>query len=170
MLRRVGALVTFGTLATGLGWAARGGTTPQGEALAIAGVWAFVSETNLETGELARDDRTWSGIWVFTGRHHCLARMEKNRRAIPDAELSHLPAEEKVKYYEQLYRYSSTAGTYSVEGSTLRRRWEVSLGPEIIGQESVATFQVEGDRLTVDLPRRSPGSGPAARVVYRRLE
>jgi hypothetical protein len=168
MLSRIGTLMAFGILAAGLGWAARGETRQQTPA--IAGVWAFVSETNAETGEVVRDERTWSGIWVFTERHHCLARMEKNRRALSEAEFSRLPAEEKVKYYEQLHHYSSTAGTYRVEGNTLRRQWQVSLGPEIIGQESVATFRVEGDRLTVDLPRRSKDSGPAAQVVYRRVE
>ena len=136
----------------------------------ITGVWAFVSETNTETGELVRDDSTWSGIWVFTKGYHCLARMDAQRTSLSDAELEALPAEEQVAYYEQFLGYSGTAGTYTVEGDTLRRQWDISLGPDIIGLESVATFSVEGDRLTVDLPRRSPDSGPSVRVVYRRLE
>ena len=136
----------------------------------ITGVWAFVSETNTETGELIRDDSTWSGIWVFTNGYHCLARMDNNRTARSAAELAELAPEEQVAHYEQLLDYSGTAGTYRIEGDTLRRQWDVSLGPDIIGLESVATFRVEGDRMFVDLPRRSEESGPAVQVIYRRLE
>ena len=136
----------------------------------IEGVWAFVSETNTETGELVRDDSTWSGIWVFTKSHHCLARMDAQRKSLSPSELEALSAEEKVVYYEQLLGYSGTAGTYTVEGDTLRRKWQISLGPNIVGLESVTKFSVEGNQLTVERTRRSPDSGPAASYVYRRLE
>ena len=136
----------------------------------ITGVWAFVSETNTETGELIRDDSTWSGIWVFTNGYHCLARMDDSRTARSAAELAELSLEEQVAHYEQLLNYSGTAGTYQIDGDTLRRQWDVSLGPDIIGLESVATVRVEGDRMFVDLPRRSEESGPAVQVLYRRLE
>lgn len=136
----------------------------------ITGVWAFVSETNTETGELVRDDSTWSGIWVFTNGYHCLARMDNNRTARSAAELAELSPEEQVAHYEQLLHYSGTAGTYQIEGDTLRRQWDVSLGPDIIGLESVAKVRVEGDRMFVDLPRRTEESGPAVQVIYRRLE
>ena len=136
----------------------------------ITGVWAFVSETNTETGELVRDDSTWSGIWVFTNGYHCLARMDNNRTARTAAELAELSPEEQVAHYEQLLNYSGTAGTYQIEGDTLRRQWDVSLGPDIIGLESVAKVRVEGDRMFVDLPRRTEESGPAVQVIYRRLE
>lgn len=137
---------------------------------AIQGVWAFVSETNLETGELVRDDSTWTGIWIFTERYHCLARMANGRQALAPEELRRLSGQERADYLEGLQRYSSTAGTYRVNGDVLRRQWDVSLGPGIIGTESTARFTVDGDELTVDLPRRSPDTGPAVRVVYRRLE
>lgn len=140
------------------------------EGTLITGVWAFVSETNTETGELVRDDSTWSGIWVFTNGYHCLARMDNNRTARSAAELAELPPEEQVAHYEQLLNYSGTAGTYQIEGDTLRRQWDVSLGPDIIGLESVAEVRVEGDRMFVDLPRRTEESGPAVQVIYRRLE
>jgi len=140
------------------------------EGTPITGVWAFVSETNTETGELVRDDSTWSGIWVFTNGYHCLARMDNNRTARSAAELAELTPEEQVAHYEQLLNYSGTAGTYQIEGDTLRRQWDVSLGPDIIGLESVAKVRVEGDRMFVDLPRRSEESGPAVQVIYRRLE
>ncbi len=140
------------------------------EGTLITGVWAFVSETNTETGELVRDDSTWSGIWVFTNGYHCLARMDNNRTARSAAELAELSSEEQVAHYEQLLNYSGTAGTYQIEGDTLRRQWDVSLGPDIIGLESVAKVRVEGDRMFVDLPRRSEESGPAVQVIYRRLE
>ncbi len=136
----------------------------------ITGVWAFVSETNTETGELIRDDSTWSGIWVFTNGYHCLARMDDSRTARSAAELAELSLEEQVAHYEQLLNYSGTAGTYQIDGDTLRRQWDVSLGPDIIGLESVATVRVDGDRMFVDLPRRSEESGPAVQVLYRRLE
>ena len=140
------------------------------EGTLITGVWAFVSETNTETGELVRDDSTWSGIWVFTNGYHCLARMDNNRTARSAAELEALSPEERVAHYEQLLNYSGTAGTYQIEGDTLRRQWDISLGPDIIGLESVARVRVEGDRMFVDLPRRSEESGPAVQVIYRRLE
>ena len=140
------------------------------EGTLITGVWAFVSETDTETGELVRDDSTWSGIWVFTNGYHCLARMDNNRTARPAAELAELSPEEQVAHYEQIQNYSGTAGTYQIEGDTLRRQWQISLGPDIIGLESVAKVRVEGDRMFVDLPRRSEESGPAVQVIYRRLE
>lgn len=140
------------------------------EGTLITGVWAFVSETNTETGELVRDDSTWSGIWVFTNGYHCLARMDNNRTARSAAELAELSPEEQVAHYVQLLNYSGTAGTYQIEGDTLRRQWDVSLGPDIIGLESVAKVRVDGDRMFVDLPRRSEESGPAVQVIYRRLE
>lgn len=140
------------------------------EGTIITGVWAFVSETNTETGELVRDDSTWSGIWVFTNGYHCLARMDNNRTARSAAELEALSPEEQVAHYEQLLNYSGTAGTYQIDGDTLRRQWDVSLGPDIIGLESVAKIRVEGDRMFVDLPRRTEESGPAVQVIYRRLE
>lgn len=140
------------------------------EGTLITGVWAFVSETNTETGELVRDDSTWSGIWVFTNGYHCLARMDNNRTARTAAELAELSPAEQVAHYEQLLNYSGTAGTYQIEGDTLRRQWDVSLGPDIIGLESVAKVRVEGDRMFVDLPRRTEESGPAVQVIYRRLE
>ncbi len=140
------------------------------EGTLITGVWAFVSETNTETAELVRDDSTWSGIWVFTNGYHCLARMDSNRTARSAAELAELSPEEQVAHYEQLLNYSGTAGTYQIEGDTLRRQWQISLGPDIIGLESVAKVRVEGDRMFVDLPRRSEESGPAVQVIYRRLE
>ena len=140
------------------------------EGTLITGVWAFVSETNTETGELVRDDSTWSGIWVFTNGYHCLARMDNNRVARSAAELAELTPEEQVAHYEQILNYSGTAGTYQLEGDTLRRQWDVSLGPDIIGLESVAKVRVEGDRMFVDLPRRTEESGPAVQVIYRRLE
>ena len=140
------------------------------EGTLITGVWAFVSETNTETGELVRDDSTWSGIWVFTNGYHCLARMDNNRTARSEAELAELTPEEQVAHYEQILNYSGTAGTYQIEGDTLRRQWDISLGPDIIGMESVARVRVEGDRMFVDLPRRSEESGPAVQVIYRRLE
>ena len=140
------------------------------EGTLITGVWAFVSETNTETGELVRDDSTWSGIWVFTNGYHCLARMDNNRTARSAAELAELSPEEQVAHYEQIQNYSGTAGTYQIEGDTLRRQWQISLGPDIIGLESVAKVRVESDRMFVDLPRRSEESGPAVQVIYRRLE
>jgi hypothetical protein len=136
----------------------------------VTGVWAFVSEVNMETGQPIHDDSTWSGLWLFTGRHHCLARMEGGRKSLPDAELAKLPAERQAEYYRQLTRYSSTAGLYTVAGDTLRRTWLISQGPDLVGEESAAKFSIQGDRMTVELPRRSSASGPSARVIYRRLE
>jgi hypothetical protein len=96
--------------------------------------------------------------------------MQNDRQGLQRTEVAKLPATEQAKYYQQLLRYSSTAGTYTVEGDVLRRQWVISQGPDIVGQESVARFSVKGDRLIVDIPRRSAASGPAVRVVYRRLE
>lgn len=160
------------SIASGLAVAAllAGAAAAADEPPPIAGVWALVSDTDTEAGKVVRDDRTWSGIWIFTNRYHCLARMENNRSSIPREALAKLPAEQQLRYYQQLARFSSTAGTYAVEGATLRRKWLVSVGPDLIGQESVGTYSIAGNRLTVDLPRRSPDGAPSTRVVYRRLE
>jgi Lipocalin-like domain len=136
----------------------------------IEGVWSFVSETNTENGAVLHTDKDLAGIWIFAKTFYCLARMERNRAARSAAELKTMTPAEQVQYYQQLLQYASTAGSYRVSGNTLTRTWDISLGPEIIGQTQSARFAVEGDRLTVDLPRRSAMSGPASRVVYRRLE
>lgn len=136
----------------------------------IVGVWGFVSETNAETGKILNDQTSIEAIWVFTKRYYSVARMQKNRRTMSRAELEKLPAAEQVKYYQQLMRYSSTAGEYTASGGMLRRTWQVSNSPDLIGQQSVGKYSVEGDRLFVELPRRSAESGPAVRLVYRRLE
>lgn len=174
---RAFARVTVTFLAVALAAACTSDSGPAEQAApsgpsSIVGVWAFVSDTNTETGELVRDDSTWSGIWIFTDGYHCLARMQDGRVASTSAELEALEPAERIGHYEQLLNYSSTAGSYVVEGDTLLREWQISLGPTIIGIQSVATYSVEdnGDRLIVNLPRRSPDSGASARVVYRRLE
>jgi hypothetical protein len=136
----------------------------------IAGAWAFESETNTETGEVTHSDKDMEAIWVFTSRYHCLARMERNRHGVRKAELDALPPDKQVQYYEQLLKYASTAGTYTTSGNRLTRLWQISLGPELVGEQSVATYSADRTRLVVDLPRRDSSSGPATRVVYRRLE
>lgn len=136
----------------------------------IEGVWSFVSETNTENGQVLHTDRDLHAIWIFSKRYYCLARMSLNRRSEPTEQLHKERPEEQVKYYEQLLGYASTAGTYRTDGTNLTRTWDISLGPDILGQSQVARYSIEGDRLTVDLPRRSVTSGPASRVVYRRLE
>jgi hypothetical protein len=141
-----------------------------GTVSSVEGVWGFVSETNTETGQTLHTDRDLKAIWIFSKKYYCLARMDVNRTARSKAELQKAPPDEQVKYYEQLLQYASTAGTYSVSGDTLTRNWDISLGPDIIGQKQMAHFSSDREHLTVDLPRRSPTSGPASRVVYRRLE
>jgi hypothetical protein len=136
----------------------------------IIGVWAFVSETNSETGQVTHTDKDMDAIWMFTDRFHCVARMERERPVLTTAEVNALPADEKVNYYERQLKYASTAGTYTTSGNTLDRLWQISLGPELIGQHSVAPYSADGNQLSVELPRRSAASGPAMRVVYRRLE
>lgn len=66
--------------------------------------------------------------------------------------------------------YALTAATYTGSGKSLTRTWDISLGPEIIGQAQTARVSVGGEALTVDFPRRSAASRPASRLVYRRLE
>jgi hypothetical protein len=136
----------------------------------VTGVWGFVSETDAETGKILNDQNTLEAIWAFTNKYYVVARMQKGRTSLPRAELEKLPPAEQVKYYEQLRRYTSTAGEYSVEGQALRRKWQISNGPDLIGQESIGKYSVEGDRLLVELPRRSAANGPGVRLVYKRLE
>lgn len=136
----------------------------------IVGVWEFVSETDTETGKLLNDQKSIQALWVFTDRYYVVARMSTDRRSLPREDVQKLPPLEQVKYYEQLMRYASTAGEYSAAGGTLRRKWQISNSPDLIGQESVGKYSVEDDRLLVELPRRSAASGPGVRLVYRRLE
>ena len=105
---------------------------------------AFVTRRRDRRAALKFFKRTMSGIWVFTNGYHCLARMDNNRTARSAAELAELAPEEQVAHYEQLLNYSGTAGTYQIEGDTLRRQWDVSLGPDIIGMESVAKVRGGG--------------------------
>jgi Lipocalin-like domain len=136
----------------------------------IVGVWSFVSETDTETGKPLNDEKTIEALWVFTNHYYVVARMQKGRTSMPAGELAKLPPTEQVKYFQQLQRYASTAGEYTASNGLLRRKWQISNSPGIIGQEQVAKYSVDGDRLTVDTPRRSADSGPAIRLVYRRLE
>ena len=120
-------------------------------AASIEGVWAFVSETNTENGQLLHSDKDLAAIWIFSKKYYCLARTERSRVGRTKAELEAMTPQDQVRYYEQYLRYASTAGTYSVSGHELTRTWDISLGPEIIGQKQTARFSIDGDRLTVDL-------------------
>jgi len=169
-LSHVGGVVLGLVLGIGIGVPMRVNRTASAAPESIVGVWGFVSETDMETGKLLNDQTLIEAMWVFTKRHYIVARMQKNRKSLPPTEVERLPPAEQVRYYQQLMQYASTAGEYTASGGTLRRTWQISNGPDLIGQESVGKYSVEGDRLLVELPRRSPGGGPGVRLVYRRLE
>jgi hypothetical protein len=119
---------------------------------------------------LQNDQNAVDAIWVFTNRYYVVARMLKNRKSLPRVALKELPPIEQVKYYQQLTRYASTAGEYTAANGTLRRKYQLSNSPDLIGQESVGKYSIDANRLLVELPRRAADGGPAVRLVYRRLE
>lgn len=170
MMRKAGVSILGLVVGLTIGMALPPASTIAAAPASIVGVWGFVSETDVETGKLLNDQNTIDAIWVFTNRYYVVARMEKNRKSLSTTELDKLPPPEQVKYYQQLMHYASTAGEYTASGGTLRRKWQISNGPDLIGQESVGKYSVDGAQLIVDLPRRSENSGPTMRLVYRRLE
>ena len=85
-----------------------------------------------------------------------------------DAAAAKLTPPAKIKYYEQLIRYTSTAGEYSASEGMLRRKWQISNSPGLIGQESTGKYSVEGDRLLVELRENAPSSIAGHPVVGQR--
>src|SRR6266566_2294764 len=108
----ISRLVLGATLAVGaaIGVAIAANRSSAAAPVSIVGVWEFVSETDAETGKVLNDQKSLEALWVFTKRYYVVARMSKDRKSLPAAEVDKLAPTERVKYYQQLMRYTSTAG------------------------------------------------------------
>ena len=86
-------------------------------------------------------DDTEQGVIIFTGTHHAVVRMHKERD-LPKGE-QYTPEEALTA----LYTSGSQAGPYTLSGTTLTLERTAHLRPERVGENAVLEVAVEGDTL-----------------------
>ena len=86
-------------------------------------------------------DDTEQGVIIFTGTHHAVVRMHKERD-LPKGE-QYTPEEALTA----LYTSGSQAGPYTLSGTTLTLERTAHLRPERVGENAVLEVTVEGDTL-----------------------
>ena len=86
-------------------------------------------------------DDTEQGVIIFTGTHHAVVRMHKERD-LPKGE-QYTPEEALTA----LYTSGAQAGPYTLSGTTLTLERTAHLRPERVGENAVLEITVEGDML-----------------------
>ena len=86
-------------------------------------------------------DDTEQGVIIFTGTHHAVVRMHKERD-LPKGE-QYTPEEALTA----LYTSGAQAGPYTLSGTTLTLERTAHLRPERVGENAVLEVAVEGDTL-----------------------
>jgi len=86
-------------------------------------------------------DDTEQGVIIFTGTHHAVVRMHKERD-LPKGE-QYTPEEALTA----LYTSGAQAGPYTLSGTTLTLERTAHLRPERVGENAVLEVTVEGDTL-----------------------
>ena len=92
----------------------------------LVGAWELVNDTR-------------QGVLIFTGTHHAVVQMQKERN-LPKGD-QYTPEEA----LEALYTCGALAGTYTVSGGTLTMERTANTRPEGVGVTAVWEFSVEGD-------------------------
>jgi len=94
----------------------------------LVGAWEMVDDTE-------------QGVIIFTGTHHAVVRMHKERD-LPKGE-QYTPEEALTA----LYTSGAQAGPYTLSGTTLTLERTAHLRPERVGENAVLEVAVEGDTL-----------------------
>ena len=104
-------------------------------------------------------DDTEQGVIIFTGTHHAVVRMHKERD-LPKGE-QYTPEEALTV----LYTSGAQAGPYTLSGTTLTLERTAHLRPERVGENAVLEITVEGDMLET----RAVSGVSVSDVTWRRV-
>ena len=104
-------------------------------------------------------DDTEQGVIIFTGTHHAVVRMHKERD-LPKGE-QYTPEEALTA----LYTSGAQAGPYTLSGTTLTLERTAHLRPERVGENAVLEITVEGDMLET----RAVSGVSVSDVTWRRV-
>ena len=142
-------------------------TTP---ANPLQGAW---SVTAIEPGDgSALIDPAQPGLYIF-GRDHYSAVYAPGAAPRVSSAAAFAPTTEEI-----LGQYGSiivNAGTYEISASTVTFRPMIARSPEFVGGQSAASFEIEGDVLTLRTMNVTAANGTSAPAVggsmtLRRLE
>ena len=104
-------------------------------------------------------DDTEQGVIIFTGTHHAVVRMHKERD-LPKGE-QYTPEEALTA----LYTSGAQAGPYTLSGTTLTLERTAHLRPERVGENAVLEVAVDGDTLKT----RAVSGVSVSDVTWRRV-
>jgi len=107
----------------------------------VDGAYEFVSETTTLTKPEKRTFHyappEWTGLWIFKNNRFSQTSMRQRRSWDP------------FPRNQQDLGYTSSAGSYKIEGTRLILKQELSLNPAAIGYPAVSEYKLEGDTLTL---------------------
>jgi hypothetical protein len=109
--------------------------------LRLDGAYEFVSETTsltkptVVTTSLSAPE--WQGFWFFQGNHFSQTIMKRGRLYAT-----------YPRFHHDL-GYNSFAGTYAIDGNTIRLRKQLALHPLSAGRSVTLTYQIKDDTLTL---------------------
>src|SRR3989442_9274164 len=113
----------------------------------LIGTWELVSTKDLKTGAAVygiEDASTGIQWMLLTRSHYMFIAMERGRSVTNPADFAKLSPEEKVKTnYARIWNeknqqiFAANAGTYTVEGDKIHRKFTMALNTYFIGVDFV---------------------------------
>ena len=116
----------------------------------LAGAWQLESDTH-------------QGLVVMTDTHYSAVGMPKSRQRSDSSEPT---PEEAMAAYRGV---QALAGTYTVSGSTATFQRLANLQADLIGEELVWEFSIEGDKLTRRTKSGASGALAGAELTFRKV-
>ncbi len=132
-------------------------TTPTTSANPLEGVWS-VTAIEPEDGS-AVIDPAQPGLYIFARDHYSAVWTPGAALRTPSAAPFAPTPEEMVAQHESII---VNAGTYEISGSTVTFRPMIAKSPDFVGGQSGASFQIEGDVLTLRTRNVTGASGTSA--------
>jgi hypothetical protein len=147
----------------------------------LIGTWELVSAKDLKTGAAVyglEDASTGIQWWQYTRSHFMTVAMERGRSVMNPADFAKLFPEEKVKTnYARIWNekneqiFAAGAGTYTVEGDKIHRKFTMALNTHAIGVDFVLKV-THLDKSTmvgqIEFPILNPTT--TRELTYRRIE
>ena len=113
----------------------------------LAGAW-----------ELEADDR--QGFAVYTDTHFALVVAPKGRSRSESGQ----PSDEEIR--ESYFSVAALSGTYTISGSTATLKRVANSRAELVGEDMVLDFTLDGDKLTIRTV--SGSSRPGTELMWRK--
>lgn len=113
----------------------------------IAGAWRVLEITRDSAG--TRKTSAYPGLYLFTGRHYSITRVDSNNRK----EFPHRLRRTADTYLRVWGPLAAQAGTYQIEGGRLKARPYVAKNPSAMRRDNVATYtwRTVGDTLWLQI-------------------